>query len=383
MFSRYSVKKPLTVVLAALMVVLLGVISFTKMRTDLLPEMDLPYVAVVTVYAGASPEKVETGVTKPLESALSTVSGVHTVTSISQENTSMVIFEFEYGTNMDRAVIDMNNKMGTATASMDDAVGTPILMQINPDMLPVMIASVDVEGKSSKDITPLVSETVVPAFERLNGVASVEAMGLIERQLKVSLSQQKIDALNDRILEAVDQKLAEAQEQLREGETALEEARAAFEKESAAKTEELTKAGLELEQGKNQLQQGLSTIAAGLLTAESSKELLQKETDALTALTEWSYDSIHDALYALAEARAGQSCWGRWANCSRKRRRSVSLRPSRPTPSWRGWTALPGTSADRWKSCLPSWTAPLKKPTRGSPRPKPGRRSCLPGSTRS
>ena len=132
MFSRYSVKKPLTVVLAALMVVLLGVISFTKMRTDLLPEMDLPYVAVVTVYAGASPEKVETGVTKPLESALSTVSGVHTVTSISQENTSMVIFEFEYGTNMDRAVIDMNNKMGTATASMDDAVGTPILMQINP-----------------------------------------------------------------------------------------------------------------------------------------------------------------------------------------------------------------------------------------------------------
>ena len=274
MFSRYSVKKPLTVVLAALMVVLLGVISFTKMRTDLLPEMDLPYVAVVTVYAGASPEKVETGVTKPLESALSTVSGVHTVTSISQENTSMVIFEFEYGTNMDRAVIDMNNKMGTATASMDDAVGTPILMQINPDMLPVMIASVDVEGKSSMDITPLVSETVVPAFERLNGVASVEAMGLIERQLKVSLSQQKIDALNDRILEAVDQKLAEAQEQLREGETALEEARAAFEKESAAKTEELTKAGLELEQGKNQLQQGLSTIAAGLLTAESSKTQL-------------------------------------------------------------------------------------------------------------
>lgn len=284
MFSRYSVKKPLTVVLAALMVVLLGVISFTKMRTDLLPEMDLPYVAVVTVYAGASPEKVETGVTKPLESALSTVSGVHTVTSISQENTSMVIFEFEYGTNMDRAVIDMNNKMGTATASMDDAVGTPILMQINPDMLPVMIASVDVEGKSSKDITPLVSETVVPAFERLNGVASVEAMGLIERQLKVSLSQQKIDALNDRILEAVDQKLAEAQEQLREGETALEEARAAFEKESAAKTEELTKAGLELEQGKNQLQQGLSTIAAGLLTAESSKTQLSALREAAADL---------------------------------------------------------------------------------------------------
>ncbi len=228
MFSRYSVKKPLTVVLAALMVVLLGVISFTKMRTDLLPEMDLPYVAVVTVYAGASPEKVETGVTKPLESALSTVSGVHTVTSISQENTSMVIFEFEYGTNMDRAVIDMNNKMGTATASMDDAVGTPILMQINPDMLPVMIASVDVEGKSSKDITPLVSETVVPAFERLErrgvgggyGADRAAAQGVSQPAEKSTPSTT--------VFWKRWTKLAEAQEQLREGETALEEARAAF-----------------------------------------------------------------------------------------------------------------------------------------------------------
>ena len=147
----------------------------------------------------------------------------------------MVIFEFEYGTNMDRVIIDMNNKLGAATAGMEEAVGTPILMQINPDMLPVMIASVDIDGKTAKDITPTVSDTIVPAFERLNGVASVEAMGLIEKQLKVSLNQQKIDALNDRILAAVDSKLAEAQDQLREGEAALEQARKAFEEESSAK----------------------------------------------------------------------------------------------------------------------------------------------------
>lgn len=287
MLSKFSVKKPLTIVLAALMVVLLGVISFTKMRTDLLPEMDLPYVVVVTTYIGASPEKVETGVTKPLESSLSTVSGVHKVTSISQENTSMVIFEFEYGTNMDRVIIDMNNKLGAATAGMEDAVGTPILMQINPDMLPVMIASVDIDGKTAKDITPTVSDTIVPAFERLNGVASVEAMGLIEKQLKVSLNQQKIDTLNDRILAAVDSKLAEAQDQLREGEAALEQARKAFEEESAAKTEELTQTGLELEKGKNQLQQGIAALNSALQTAETTKSQL-------TALRQKLQDLIGD-----------------------------------------------------------------------------------------
>ncbi len=308
MLSKFSVKKPLTIVLAALMVVLLGVISFTKMRTDLLPEMDLPYVVVVTTYIGASPEKVETGVTKPLESSLSTVSGVHKVTSISQENTSMVIFEFEYGTNMDRVIIDMNNKLGAATAGMEEAVGTPILMQINPDMLPVMIASVDIDGKTAKDITPTVSDAIVPAFERLNGVASVEAMGLIEKQLKVSLSQQKIDALNDRILAAVDSKLAEAQEQLREGEAALEQARKAFEEESAAKTEEVTQTGLELEKGKNQLQQGIAALNSALQTAETTKSQLtalrQKLQDLIGGLHQNGTDLAASLTDILQQAQA-------------------------------------------------------------------------------
>ena len=88
MLSKFSVKKPLTVFVAVILVMLMGAISFTNMQTDLLPSLDLPYVAVITAYPGASPEKVEQAVTKPLEKGLSTTSGIKEVQSISSENTS-------------------------------------------------------------------------------------------------------------------------------------------------------------------------------------------------------------------------------------------------------------------------------------------------------
>ena len=147
MLSKFSVKKPMTVIVAVLLVLVLGIVSFTMMSTDLLPSIDLPYVAIMTTYPGANPEKVELSVTKPLEEALSTIGGVHQVTSVSQENSSMVILEFEYGTNMDTAVIDISGKLDLAKAQMDDAVGAPILMKVNPDMLPILVASVDVDGQ--------------------------------------------------------------------------------------------------------------------------------------------------------------------------------------------------------------------------------------------
>lgn len=121
---RYSVKKPLTIIVATIAVVLLGVIAFTSMSTDLLPEMDLPYVVVMTTYPGATPEKVETTVTKPLEQSLSTASGLSNITSISQENMSLVILEFNQGTNMDSAMIELSGSIDLVKAQLDDGVST-------------------------------------------------------------------------------------------------------------------------------------------------------------------------------------------------------------------------------------------------------------------
>ena len=103
--SKYSVKKPFTVLVAVVMLLVLGIVSFTKMTTDLLPSISLPYILVITTYPGASPEKVENDVTQVLESALGTVNGVENVTSVSNENYSMITLEFAEDTNMDSAMV--------------------------------------------------------------------------------------------------------------------------------------------------------------------------------------------------------------------------------------------------------------------------------------
>ncbi|MFQ9196871.1 MAG: efflux RND transporter permease subunit [[Clostridium] leptum] len=162
MLSKFSVKKPFTVVVAVIMVFILGAVSFMNMTTDLLPSIELPYVVVSTTYVGASPEKVESSVTKPMESALSTLSGVKSVSSISSENASIVILEFEQGTNMDSASIDISNRLDQVKAKFDDGVGSPTMMRISPDMMPVMVASVDAGGKSVEEVTKLVNDTVLP-----------------------------------------------------------------------------------------------------------------------------------------------------------------------------------------------------------------------------
>ncbi|NLA11951.1 MAG: efflux RND transporter permease subunit, partial [Firmicutes bacterium] len=100
MLSQFSVKRPYTVLVAAILVLVLGIVSFTGMRTDLLPDIELPYIVVVTTYPGASPEQVEQTVTRPLESVLSSAGGLKNISSISSENSSIVILEFAQETNM-------------------------------------------------------------------------------------------------------------------------------------------------------------------------------------------------------------------------------------------------------------------------------------------
>lgn len=128
MISNYSVKKPFTVFVAVILIIILGVISFTSMTTDLLPKMDLPYAIIMTTYVGASPEKVENVVTKPLEQSMSTISNIKNVSSISSENSSVVILEFSNDVNMDSALIEINSKLDLIKAAWnDDMIGSPMV----------------------------------------------------------------------------------------------------------------------------------------------------------------------------------------------------------------------------------------------------------------
>ena len=190
MLSKFSVKKPYTVVVAVIVVLILGAISFMNLDTDLLPSIDLPYIVVMTAYPGASPEEVEMIVTKPIEQAVATVNNIKNVSSISRENSSVVILEFNNDTNMDSATIEINSMLDLVKPAWDDYnINSPMLMRLNPDMLPVMISAVDVKDLDIVEISQLVNEDIIPELESINGVASVTGIGLLEEKVEVAIDE--------------------------------------------------------------------------------------------------------------------------------------------------------------------------------------------------
>ena len=228
---KYSVKKTYTVLVGVVLALVLGVVSFLGLNTDLLPAMDLPYVVVYTVYPGASPERVETAVTQPLESAVATTSGLENISSVSSENLSLIIMEFSGSTNMDSAMIELSNNIDMVAGYLDDMVQSPTLMKINPDMLPVQMLSVDVDGMDIKQLSEYVQTELAPRLERIEGVATVDVSGLVEDRVEIELNQEKIDKINDSILKAVNKtlyktktELDKAQQELTNGKNSLESA---------------------------------------------------------------------------------------------------------------------------------------------------------------
>lgn len=288
MISKYSVKKPMTVAVAMILVILLGCISFTKMTTDLLPSIDLPYVMVITSYPGASPEKVEMAVTKPLESALATTSGIKNINSVSSENSSTIMLEFNQDVNMDSAIIEMNGKIDLVKAQLkDETIGSPMMMKLNPDMLPVMVASVDVKGLDVKGVTKTVKEDVIPEFERIDGVASVSTIGLVEEKLKIQLEDKKIDEINNKVLSSVDKKLAEGKTQLDAAKAKLEESKKVLAKEREAKASELVEGSIAISDGKTTLENALKNLPQTQSDLEKKREELIKQKELLEELIKW------------------------------------------------------------------------------------------------
>ncbi len=263
MLSRFSVKKPMTVFVAVVLVLILGVMSFINMTTDLLPNMDLPYAVAYTTYIGASPEQVEQSVTKPMESALAATSGLKNITSVSQENVSIVVMEFEEGTGMDSAMIEMNAALDQLSGSLPDAAGSPILMKINPDLLPIMVLAVDSDSMARQELSEFTTSTVIPALERVDGVASISGSGLLESQIRIELDQSRIDALNEKVLTAIDGSLADAEKQLKATRKQITEGKKKLEEQSGTAYAQLVAAAGQLSGIKDQ-----TTIGSTLNSAE-------------------------------------------------------------------------------------------------------------------
>src|SRR5699024_7673332 len=239
MLSKFSVKKPYTVVVAVVIVLILGVISFMNLKTDLLPSLDLPYLVVMTNSPGSSPEEIELSITRPIEQVVATTNNVKNIDSISSENTSMVIMEFENDVNMDSATIEINSGLDLIKDNWDDTVSSPMIIKINPDMLPVMISAVDMEGMDVFETSKLTEEDIIPELESVAGVASVEGIGLLEENIEVTINPEKIGKLNKNILNRVDSELAEAEEELLNAKKEIKEGKDKIDQEEKTQLEQI------------------------------------------------------------------------------------------------------------------------------------------------
>ncbi len=279
MISKFSVKKPYTVLVGVVLAIVLGVVSFTRMTTDLLPNISLPYVIVMTTYVGASPETVEMVVTKPVESSMATVSNIESISSVSSENYSMVILEFAQSADMNAVSLEIRENLDQIKSYWDDSVGNPIIMKLNPDMLPVMMVAVGVEDMEYAQVSEYVTDVLMPEVESLEGVASASAVGLLEESVNVVIRQEKVDALNRQIYAAIDNKMRDAEEELEKGREELENGQQELEdgkKEIGDGLREIKSGKKELQEGKDELNRTQEETAAKL--AETKTQLLTAKT---------------------------------------------------------------------------------------------------------
>ena len=315
MLGKFSVKKPYTVLVAVILVIVLGVVSFTRMSTDLLPNINLPYVIVMTAYPGASPETVEMVVTKPVEASMATVSNIEGISSVSSENYSMVILEFAQSADMNAASLEIRENLDQIKSYWDDSVGSPIIMKLNPDMLPIMIAAVGNTGMTDAEVSEMTQSIVIPELESIEGVASASATGLFEESVNVIIRQEKIDAINRQVFAHIDDEMKDAEQELADGKQEVYDGQAELadaetkladsKQELVDSQQELEDSRAELEENKQKLEDGKTEIAENKAKLEEGKnelankkdEMAQKlaeaETQILTAKADLEAMKVH------------------------------------------------------------------------------------------
>ena len=310
MIAKFSVKRPYTVVVGMVLVLVLGFVSFSKMKTDLLPDMTLPYALVYTTYIGASPEEVETTVTRPVEQSMATISNIENVTSVSSENVSVVVLEFAQTVNMDAVTIEMRESLDQIKGYWDDSVGSPIIMKMNPDMLPVMVAAAEAGDMEGSELTDYVNNTVLPELESIEGVASVTASGLIDEEVQVVIRQDKIDAVNKKVKNALDGKFAEAESEMEDAKAELEDGKTKLEEGERALAEQTANAESQISSGQNQLISGeaelnqkIAEVESGLAELETAEKEIQAQ-EAQLAEAEEQLDALPGQLTEAEEGLA-------------------------------------------------------------------------------
>ncbi|MGF7058897.1 efflux RND transporter permease subunit [Brassicibacter mesophilus] len=190
--SGLSVRRPVTILMVTLIVVLFGVVSLNRLPIDLLPKIEVPVAIVSTSYSGVGPQEIEKLITKPLEQAIATVGNIETISSTSSEGNSIVIAQFNYGTDMDFASLEMREKVDLVKGYLPDEASTPMVIKIDPNAMPIIQLSLT-SNDDLASLQAIAEDKIKPRIERLDGVASVDISGGYENQVLVKVNQDRLD----------------------------------------------------------------------------------------------------------------------------------------------------------------------------------------------
>lgn len=188
--TKQVLRRPVTTVLVVLCLIVFGLSSVFSSKLELTPEMEMPMLVVNAVYPGASPEDVEELVTKPIEDEIGTLTGVDTITSMSAENFGLVLLQYEYGKDMDKAYDDLKKKLDGLANEFPEDVQTPTIIEMDINDTPAITLAVN--NEQADNLYNYVDSRIVPEFEKLSSVASVDVSGGQEEYIKVELIPEKL-----------------------------------------------------------------------------------------------------------------------------------------------------------------------------------------------
>lgn len=192
--SKTAVNRPTTTLIIFVILVALGLYAYTDLPLDLLPDIELPYVAVMTTYTGAGPEEVEKRITRPMESVLSGVTGIEQIRSTSSSGSSMVLIQLTFGSNLDEAMNDIRAKLDYIKKVLPDDASTPMIYKMDPNIIPIMHYAVS--GNRSPEELRQFAEDLTPKLEQIDGVATASVSGGREKAIVVEIPRDRLQAYN-------------------------------------------------------------------------------------------------------------------------------------------------------------------------------------------
>ncbi len=190
---KSAVQKPVTTALIFVAVIIIGIFCYVQLPVDQYPEMDPPYITVMTTYAGASASEVETNVTKVMENSLNSVDHLKEITSKSKDNISQVTLEFEWGTNLDEIINDVRTYVDLVKDDLPDGCSNPIILRLSTSMMPVIQYAITA-NETYPALDKLLDDEIIPQLNRVDGIGNLTVSGAPDRYVYVYLDQQKLDA---------------------------------------------------------------------------------------------------------------------------------------------------------------------------------------------